>query len=52
MVKKPSCVDNLNIKCAVVCLLSPENITKDSKHDLISMERQKAVLEVNDFRSY
>lgn len=42
---------NLNVKSVIVCSPSPENVMKDSKHDLISMEREKAVLEVNDFRS-
>ncbi|XP_076595571.1 cilia- and flagella-associated protein 100 [Chaetodon auriga] len=30
-----------------IAMMKRENITKDSKHDLISMERQKAVLELS-----
>lgn len=37
----------LLIWLTTACALSPENFAKDSKHDLIFMERQKAVLEVD-----
>lgn len=44
------CTKGLHLTIFILCL--QENTTKDTKHDLIATERQKALLEVNDSWSH